>query len=146
MFLVIAIGMFTTFEPSSSASLYAPLQVLQGLGAGFTLQMPLITVQVELHDNPEMLQVANALAMFFTYFGSSTLLSVGLTVFQNSLIDNLRSLKYDTKFIASLLEAGATGGRVLVEKTMPDQLPQVLQAYNDAITNVFVSYLILQSL
>jgi hypothetical protein len=135
--LTIGGGLFSTFTPDTNSAHWISYQLFQGIGGGFSLGMPLIGIQAVLSGTPELIPMALALILFFQYFGLAVWLSVALTIFQNNLIDNLNQMKLSGREIEAFLLAGTANVREVTTKLIPEQLSAVIEAYNDAITNVF---------
>lgn len=75
--------------------------------------------------------------MFCQYFGGAIFSSVGETIFINSLTASLPALAPQVN-LQSLINAGAASVRTAVAEA---ELPGVLLAYNQALSDVFVSIL-----
>lgn len=78
---------------------------------------------------------ATALMMFANYFGGALFVSFGKTVFTNRLVPALQEFS-PLLNAQDLIDAGATGVRLVVSE---DDLPGVLLAFNQALTQTFVS-------
>jgi hypothetical protein len=115
------------------------IQVLQGLGCGFAAQMPLLTVQHVLRKKPGHIPLGISTVLFAQYFGSAVMQSISGSVFTNKLVTELRSsARLSPEQVSMLLDAGNSKVREVVGKNFPHHLDDVIIAYNDAITNVFV--------
>ncbi|PIG88183.1 hypothetical protein AARAC_007263 [Aspergillus arachidicola] len=113
-------------------------QILQGLGCGFAAQMPLLTIQSVLKNDPKLVPVGISTVLFAQYFGSSVMQSIGGSIFQNKLDSQLRSYAHlDSDQIEMLLAVGTSKVQETAQQAFPDRLSAILIAYNDAITNVF---------
>jgi hypothetical protein len=110
-------------------------QILSGVGRCITLQQPVIAVQQTLE--PSKISVGTAMVVFCQFFSGALFLALAETdlssTLKSALVQNAPSVN-----AALLFEAGATGVRDIVTS---DQLPGALEAYNRAITNMFVSYI-----
>lgn len=136
--LSVATGLYTTFTPTTSHTHWISYQVLQGLGIGTAFQAPLIAVQAVFESRPQHAATAVSLVLFFQYFGSSSFLSIGLTIFQNALTRALREdAGLDKSQIASLIVAGTKRARDVAAEDFPEKLTAVINAYNKAITRTF---------
>ncbi|OAA76660.1 DHA14-like major facilitator [Akanthomyces lecanii RCEF 1005] len=124
-------GLMTTFKPSSGIGKWIGYQAIYGAGIGFGMQQPLIAIQAALPEK----QVAEgtSLIIFIQTFGGAILLSVGQSLFTNSLVRNVAKadLPLDP---SSLLSGGATNLDRLIA---PEYLEQLREAYNDAIIEAF---------
>ncbi|PWY90526.1 MFS general substrate transporter [Aspergillus sclerotioniger CBS 115572] len=128
--LAIGGGLLSTMTVDSSAGHWIGYQVILGMGAGFGMQQPMMVVQAALAvtDIPS----ATAIVAFAQTLGGALFVSVAQNVFQNELHKNLA--KVPGVDAASVVQAGATMLRKVVST---DQLPAVLEAYNEAVTTTF---------
>lgn len=132
--------LYTTFTATSTpASRWAGYQIIQGVGAGLGMQMSSLSVQLELRDRPELVPVGIALVMFAQYLGATVLQVVAGAVFNSALTARLEALGLTGLQMAALLGAGMKGMRGAAEEHVPLLLDGILEAYNAAITRVFVS-------
>ncbi|KAI1815245.1 MFS general substrate transporter [Poronia punctata] len=127
----IGAGLLTTLKVDSGAGYWAGYQVLLAAGSGLGIQNYLLTAQVAVPsvDMP----VATSVLSFTQTLASAIFLPVAQTVFQNQLVKNLADKKLNTD-VSSVLNIGATALRNIVS---PEELPLVLEAYNDAIIKTF---------
>ena len=127
----IATGLESTFKVSTGHAAWIGYQVLNGLGIGMSIQIPVIAIQpvLSLAQAP----VGMAIVIFFQFFGSSIFLAVAQTSFTNSLIKEIGRHAHGVSAQA-LLNAGSAGVRDIVG---PEDLPGVLIAYNNAIRTTF---------
>lgn len=129
----------TLFTPFSSTGVWVGYQVLAGVGRGITLQQPILAVQQNLE--PSKIPIGVAMVVFCQFFGGALSLALADTDLSSSLRSALS--EYAPNANATLIfNAGATGLRAVIAI---DQLPGVLLAYNKAIINTFVSFIILPS-
>jgi hypothetical protein len=108
-------------------------QVIGGLGRGMVLQQPLTAVQDSLP--PPKVPVGTAFLMFSQVLSGALFISFGQTVFSNQLGPALARYAPDVN-AALLLKVGATNFRSVVSE---ESVERVVQAYNLALTRVFVS-------
>lgn len=127
---------FTTF--STPTSHWIGYQVIQGFGAGFGMQMSSLCVQLELKDNPELVPVGIALVMFTQYLGGTVLQVIAGAVFNSQLSTQLGRLRLTSAEMAALHGAGIRGVRGKASMFSLEMLKGILDAYNAAITRVFV--------
>lgn len=129
---VVGSGMLYTLQVGSGAGMWIGYQILTGVGAGASVQIPFIAIQVVL--NKKDMPSGNAIAIFFNSLGGATSISIAQNIFSNTLVQQIP--KY-TKGVnpAHIIAAGATHVR---EVTPPDQLAGVLQAYDLAVTRSFI--------
>jgi hypothetical protein len=113
--------------------------VLELFNANTPILQPMTAVQAFLPPNE--IAIATAEIFFFQYFGATVIIAVGETIFEQTLVPAL--LKYAPGVNPKLVvHSGATTLRTIVSAA---ELPGVLQAYNTAITNTFVSFISLYS-
>jgi hypothetical protein len=140
-FMSIAGGLYTTFNPSTPSAHWIGYQLFQGIGAGLGFQTVFIGMPAFMKDIPHLTGVATGTLMFFQYLGSSVIISIALTVFQNVLRSKLASeAGLNEQQIEALLLAGTAKAREIAQHIVPEKSIAVQQAYNDAITSVFVSF------
>jgi hypothetical protein len=72
---------------------------------------------------------------FNQFLGGGVLLAIASNVFRTELINNLLAYGYPGD-VSMVIEVGAQGVRQLVK---PQDLPLVIQAYNDSLATTFVS-------
>ncbi|KGO77802.1 Major facilitator superfamily domain, general substrate transporter [Penicillium italicum] len=130
--LAIGSGLMSMFHPDTSKAVWIGYQIVAGAGAGAGMQQSMIAVQVVLEfvDIP----IGTAIIVFSQTLGGALFVSIGNNVFRNKLLAYLA--KYaPTVDPALILKTGATGLRAVVNKA---DLPGVLHAYNDALTQTFI--------
>ena len=86
---------------------------------------------------PEQVPIGATTLLFSMCLSSSVFLAVGQAVFQSRLTDELVS-RVPTDNASAIVAAGAAQGRQVVGS---GDLNSVLEAYNTAVTNTFVSVL-----
>jgi MFS family permease len=123
-------GLLTTLTIDTGAGKWIGYQILFGLGIGFGNQQPLNVVQTVL-DRPDV-PVGSTVVIFLRFLGSSIALPIAQSVFLNHLVADLTNLPSVNP--EDVIKGGVTELRRLVT---PDQLPILLQDYNNAIINVF---------
>lgn len=124
---------------SSTSASWIGYQILQGLGCGLAAQIPLLTIQLVLKDEPRSIPVGIATVLFTQYFGSAVMQSIGGAIFQNALRRQLHQASLVDKQIEMLLNAGTSRVREVAVQAFPDRLADIIVAYNNAITPVFMS-------
>ena len=127
---------FTTNTPASH---WAGFQVIQGVAAGFGMQMSSLVVQQALKDNHDLVPIGIALVTFLQYLGSSVAQVISGAIFNENLRRQLASVGLSPAQTGLLLQAGTRSVRETVQNNFPDKLSAVLEAYNWAITQAFVS-------
>jgi len=125
-------GMLYTLKLDSSAGHWVGYQILAGLGAGASVQIPFVAVQVVTSEKD--MPTANALVMFFNSLGGAIAISIAQNIFINSLAKEIP--KYapavDPRIV---INAGATYVRHVVPI---EYLSGVLVAYTTAITTAMI--------
>ena len=124
-------GLFTTFTTSTSTGKWVGYQILTGAGRGCVVQMPIIAIQNALP--PSQISVGMSLVVFFQTFGGALFLAVADTDFTSSLVKALNNISPPVNTEA-IIVAGATGFRKILTA---ENLPPVLEAYNQALVNTF---------
>ncbi|KAJ7090787.1 major facilitator superfamily domain-containing protein [Mycena belliarum] len=127
----VAAGLMSTLKVSSGSTKWIPFQVVCGLGIGLGLQQPVLAAQtvLELQDVPSGM----AIIMFSQTLGGSLFISIAQNVFTSKLISGLVA-RVPGVSPALVLSAGATS---LKSAVLPEFLPDVLEAYNEALITVF---------
>jgi hypothetical protein len=130
---------FTAFDTPSSH--WIGFQVIQGVGNGFGLQQSSLAVQLDLKDSPDVVPVGIALVMFLQYLGATIAQVIAGTIFNAELRHQLeQSAGLTRPQVALLVSGGITNVRKIVDKAFPQLMNAVLEAFNAAITKVFVSF------
>lgn len=125
-------GMLYTLKVDSPAGRWIGYQILAGIGAGASVQIPFVAVQVVTSEKD--MPTANAMVMFFNSLGGAISISIAQNIFVNSLSKEIP--KYAPQVNPQLvIKAGATFVRQVVS---PQYLPGVLVAYTNAICNAFI--------
>ncbi|KAL4869244.1 hypothetical protein BDV12DRAFT_185304 [Aspergillus spectabilis] len=126
--LCIASGLYTTFTTSTFSGQWIGFHILQGLGAGFTAQMSLLTVQNALKEKSQIIP----------YFGSSVMQTVAGSIIQNQLVGGLEGrVHLNGTGITMLLNAGNLRVYETALEEFPDRAEGIITIYNDAIASVF---------
>ena len=128
----IGAGLISTFKPDTGSPAWIGYQVLFGLGYGTGSRQPLVAVQTVL--NIDDVPAGTSVSLFCTTLGGALFVSIGQSVFTNQLVQSL------TKLVPSLdpravVSAGATD----LQRILPAKLlPNVILAYNTALTTAFL--------
>ncbi|KAH8889467.1 MFS general substrate transporter [Thozetella sp. PMI_491] len=127
----IGTGLFTLFTPNTPTSMWIGFEVLQGLGRGFAVQAPLVSIQAQCEASE--ISTGTSLVMFAQTLGNAIFLTVANTVFDAGLRSTLpkHAPLVNTEEIIAL---GATGFQAVLP---PDQLPGVLEAFSQSLDRVF---------
>ena len=124
-------GMLSTLTPSASTNHWIGYQVIYGFGIGSGFQTATLAPQNVLPraDVP----LGMAMMFFMQQLGGSVFLSVGQNIFSSHLVDSLSGLvDFDTE---AIINTGATALHSIVP---PSELSTVVDAYNYALTRVFI--------
>ncbi|KAL2865263.1 major facilitator superfamily domain-containing protein [Aspergillus lucknowensis] len=124
-------ALLTTLTPSTATRNWVGFQLIQGIGRGMGVQMPLLAVQHFAADS-KLHAIATGLVVLAQNLGGAVLLSLAQVLFSGGLESELR--EYAPRVDAArLVEAGAAGVRDAVGE---GELEGVLKAYNGAIVRV----------
>jgi len=133
IFAAVGGGLLTTWKPDTNTGSWIGLQILFGAGVGLGLQQPLIAVQtvLDISDVP----TGTSVIAFMQTLGGALFVSVGNSVFNNELVQQL----------SKRLPSGVTPEQVIavgtthLRKGLPaDILPDVILSYNNALTTAFI--------
>ncbi|KAI5855061.1 major facilitator superfamily transporter [Durotheca rogersii] len=137
----VGLGLLTTWGVDSSAGEWVGYQVLIGFGLGMGMQLFATAVSATLPDTD--VPTGMALTTMAQFFGASIFLGVGNNVFATKFIGYVDALRIPGLDGHTLVSAGAT---TLRDAVPAEYLPQVLDAYMDALTWTFRISLILECL
>jgi len=128
----IGTGLLTTLKVDSPSAEWIGYQFLYGFGLGLGMQQAGMAAQTCLAKKDVMIGVS--LMFFMQGIGGAIFVSIGQTVFTQSLISKLSNVADITVSPAAIVRTGATELRNIV----PAQyLRLVLVAYNAALSDVF---------
>ncbi|KAF7537507.1 hypothetical protein G7054_g3645 [Neopestalotiopsis clavispora] len=129
----VGIGLMSSIYPDTSNTLLIIFPAIFGAGVGIGFQQPLIGAQAVLPK--EDIPIGTSIIVFGQTIGSAIVLSVGESVFQNQLKNNIESyLGIVVKDAHSLM----TEGTAQIEATLtPDQLPALRDAVSKSLTQTF---------
>lgn len=131
----IGTGLITMFDISTPSGKWIGYQIVVGAGVGAGFQVPMTAVQTVL--KAEDIPIGTAAVMFFQTLGGALFIAVGQSVFQNGLIDGIRS-NAPTVDPRAIVGSGATSmRRVLAAMGELDQLDGVIKAYMKGLSNTF---------
>ena len=128
----VASGLLTTLEVDSPPRVWIGYQILAGVGYSSTLSIAAVCIQASL--DPLDLPTGNAMMLFSTFLGGAVAVSVAQAVFVNVLEQQLRQSLSQVE-VAAVISAGAAA---LSSAVPPDVLGTVVNAYNFAISRVFL--------
>ncbi|ORY10726.1 major facilitator superfamily domain-containing protein [Clohesyomyces aquaticus] len=131
--VAIGSGLLTTLTSSATAAQWIGYPILNGIGRGMALQMPVLAVQAVLPSTE--IAYATAIILLFQYFGGAVANCIAKTVFINALSPALRKYAPGVD-VLRVIQAGATEVFELVDAKDVDG---VVKAYNEALTLTFVS-------
>ncbi|KAH8812481.1 major facilitator superfamily domain-containing protein [Xylogone sp. PMI_703] len=127
----IGAGLITTLKQSSGHSEWIGYQVINGFGLGLAMQVTGLAAQAVLPR--EDVSTGTAVMFFSQQLGGAIFVSVGQNIFIRSLVsglDNVPGLS-----VMAIVNTGATD----IQRDVPSQyLPQILKAYNHALTRTFI--------
>lgn len=129
--MTIGSGLIATWSTTTGIGQWIGYQVILGMGRGAALQQGMIALQTVLPDS--QVAVGMAVMMFLQGLMGSIFISIANTIFDNSLLSEIRSRAPGVNAEA-VLAAGATAFRKVVS---PEQLPNVLEAYAISFDRVF---------
>ncbi|PHH92575.1 hypothetical protein CDD83_6737 [Cordyceps sp. RAO-2017] len=127
----IASGLLSTLQVGSSIGYWFGYQVLLAAGAGLGGQNVMLVAQVAVPDDD--MPMATSVLTFTQLLSSAIFLAVGQNIFQNQLLRHLTA-RLPQLSASSIINSGTASVR---NSVAPEQLPDVLQAYNDAVTETF---------
>ncbi|KAL7935658.1 major facilitator superfamily domain-containing protein [Trichoderma chlorosporum] len=130
--MAIGVGLFSTFEVSTSSAHWIGYQILPGIGFGMMAQMPIVAVQASLPTLQSPLGVSTA--TFSQFFGSAIFLAISQAIFGNIFIKKLSEVNLPGVDVQSLAVAGSGAIRKAVP---PADLPVVLGAFNQGLVGTF---------
>ncbi|KAI1752006.1 MFS general substrate transporter [Xylaria castorea] len=131
VFAAVGGGLLTTWTPDTHTATWIGYQIIFGIGVGLSLQQPLIAVQtvLDIKDVP----VGTSVITFMQTLGGALFVSVGNSVFNNKLIEELRH-NLPSVNPMDVLNIGTTNLR----KLPADIIPGVLLSYNNALTTAYI--------
>ncbi|KAL3478143.1 major facilitator superfamily domain-containing protein [Aspergillus californicus] len=120
-------ALLTTLTPETATRNWIGFQIIQGIGRGLGVQMPLLAVQTFASKSNH--SIATGLVMLSQYLGGAIFLAVCQVVFSSGLSGELA--RYAPSVDAEMLMAAGAGAvRDVVE---PSMLDGVVKAYNGAV-------------
>jgi hypothetical protein len=128
----LGMGLLSTLKPDSGHSMWIGYECLFGLGIGAGLMQTVLIAQtvLDIDDTP----TGTAALIFFQTLGGAIMLSVAQNVFQNRLLANIEAI-FPGLNPSMLL--GNTGATNLQNVVPAEYLPEVLAAFNKALSSVF---------
>ncbi|KAG8848813.1 hypothetical protein FRB91_010479 [Serendipita sp. 411] len=114
----VASGLFFTVDEQTSNAKLIGYQFLFGTGLGFALQLPVVTLQAEYAEKPELIPQATSLLTFLQLLGGVVGIAIAGTMFNNQLTKQL------SRYLAS-----SSGTGILTQ--------ELIDAVTRSITAVF---------
>lgn len=133
--MAIGVGLLSTFEVDTGHAKWIGYQIISGFGIGLGMQQSLMAAQTVLHIDD--VPVGTSLIMFLQTLGGALFISIAQNIFTNRLLSNLKTQVPDLPDPTIILRTGATSLKVAITNINPAFLPDVLLAYNKAITQTF---------
>ncbi|KAI1325234.1 MFS general substrate transporter [Xylariaceae sp. FL0255] len=129
-------GVITLFAPGIATGTWVGYEILASAGFGLSIQQGFTAVSTVLEKDD--LAVGTATVVASQSLGGALFISIGNAVFQNKLkqLVNSGNPALDGIDVASLLADGAVAFRKLVD---PAQLPAVIDLYDRALHEVFIT-------
>lgn len=124
-------GLVSTWSTTTGIGKWIGYQVVLGGGRGAALQQGLVALQTVLPDSE--VAVGMAVMMFLQGLMGSVIIIIANTIFDNSLLSEIRS-RAPSANAEAVVAVGATAFREVVS---PEQLPGVLEAYAISFDRVF---------
>ncbi|EED19047.1 conserved hypothetical protein [Talaromyces stipitatus ATCC 10500] len=127
-------GLISTLQPTTSTATWAGFVCLVAAGVGMAIQQSFTAVQSVLRL--EHIPIATAAVTCFQSLGGAVFISIGNSILANELRQASQANGLPGIDIAAILSTGATQFRSTVPS---DQLPALLNVYNDALQKVFIA-------
>lgn len=135
MIAAVGAGLITLLAVDTPTAKWIGYQIVVGAGVGAGFQVPMTAVQTVL--GPSDIAVGSAAVMFAQTLGGALFIAVGQSVFQNGLINGIRTYA-PTVNPAVIVGGGATQMRhILTQLGMLDQLDGVIQAYMSGLRGTY---------
>ena len=126
----IGAGLVTTLKTDSYRGYWIWYQVILGLGIGFGMQQPSLAAQTVLVQKD--VPTGTSIMFFGQTLGGAVSIAIAENVFKNKLVEGVSGVASMNP--RTIVNVGATAIR---ELNPPQFLPQVLSAYNYALTKAF---------
>jgi MFS family permease len=133
--MTIGAGLITTFDIDTIFGKWFGYQIIAGLGAGVGFNVPLVAVQTVLPM--EDIPIGTVCVMFFQSLGGALFIAVSQAVFQNGLIDGLKTYapELDPRI---MVNTGATAIRHVLKNSGREALLRpALLAYVHGLKNSY---------
>ncbi|KAG4434892.1 hypothetical protein IFR05_009622 [Cadophora sp. M221] len=123
-------GLLSTISHRTPSSMWIGYEILASAGIGMAIQQGFTAVQIVLPL--EEVAIGTAAVVAFQSLGGAVFVSVGNTILLNTLI----AAHIPGVDIQAVIDAGAADFR---NQVSPEQLPELLEVYNDALRKVFTA-------
>ncbi|KAI1638766.1 MFS general substrate transporter [Biscogniauxia mediterranea] len=130
----IGCGIITLFNPHMGMGRWIGFEILASAGFGMSIQQGFTAVQTVLHQKD--LAVGTAAVVASQSLGGAVFISVGNSIFQNRLQAVAGETDIPGLDIKGIIEGGAIAFRHMVPA---EQLPILLEKYNEALQSVFLA-------
>ncbi|KAK4449641.1 major facilitator superfamily domain-containing protein [Podospora aff. communis PSN243] len=125
-------GLYSTFSLDTPVATWIGYQVLNGIGRGTGMSMPLVAAQAAL--TPAEISMVMGILVFFGMLGAAIMMALANTIFNQSLRVELTRGFHSATVAQTVIEAGATGFRRVVSQA---DMRMVINAYSASISRVF---------
>ncbi|RDW79882.1 hypothetical protein BP6252_04520 [Coleophoma cylindrospora] len=133
--MTVGAGLITTFDIDTPFRKWFGYQIITGLGAGVSFNVPLVAVQTVLPM--EDIPIGTVCVMFSQSLGAALFIAVAQAVFQNGFIDGLRMYAPELDPTV-MVNTGATSIRTVLENMgREDLLRPAIMAYVHGLKNCF---------
>ncbi|KAK4212527.1 major facilitator superfamily domain-containing protein [Rhypophila decipiens] len=131
----VGVGLLTTINPETSRGALIAYPAIFGLGVGLGFQQPLIGVQavVAKADIP----IGTSIVVFGQTFGAAIIIAVGESIFSNRLAANVVTYLGVTDIDMRHVLGDGQAGSSLASQLSPEQMPLLIRAVNDSLTQTF---------
>jgi MFS family permease len=129
----IGLGLLTLMNVNTTTAQWVGYEILASAGFGLSIQQGFTAVQTVLE--PADMAVGTAAVVASQSLGGAIFLSVGNSVFQNHLLKASAENVLPGVNIKKVIDAGASAFRELVPE---EELPTMLDVYNEALRKVFI--------
>jgi len=133
---IIGSGLIYTFEIDTSNGRWIGYQIVDGVGMGLGIQIPIIVNQASVA--PSDLASASAITLFLQTIGGAFWVAAGQAAFVNRLAQRLP----ETAPTLNPQQVIATGATEL-RRVFPDQITGILEAYMDGLKLTFLLCIVL---
>lgn len=137
----IGCGLLYTLQPNTSTGMWIGYEILTSVGLGLAVQQGFSAVQTALPL--EEVPIGTAAVVACQSGGGAVFVSIGNTILQNHLLDMNADKAIPGVDVRVVFEKGATAFRSFVSA---DELPALIQLYNNSLQKVFLAATVLVGL